>query len=247
MKAAVQHDAPPPSFRDYLRNELAARCARNPQYSLRAFAIYLGVHHSTLSQLLRGKRSTTRAVIEKFGFRLGLSSEAMEQFVHAEAAQPRDTHSEARTQLARDTAEVLEDWRNFAILELTRLDDFQPDSRWIARMLGITVDEVNVALSRLCRLRLLRMDRDGWKDQLGDVVMDIAHFSHAAMRNLLHQVLPVHTSATIAVPAHLVPAAQQRLAAFSHEFLDWLQQQPAKDEIYQFEIRFAPLTRRHPG
>lgn len=244
MKAVVQQDAAAgPLFREYLRQELAARCARNPQYSLRAFAVFLGVHHSTLSQVMRGKRTVTRAIVEKFGFRLGLAAEQMERFLQAEAALPVDA-LEATTQLARDTAEVLEDWRNFAILELTRLDDFQPDSRWIARMLGITVDEVNVALSRLCRLRLLRMDGAKWQDQLGDVVMDAAHFHEAAMRNLLERVLPVQASATVAIPASAVPAAQQRIAAFSKEFLDWVRDQTGKDEVYRFEVRFAPLTQR---
>ncbi|MBL8176412.1 MAG: hypothetical protein JNK48_17180 [Bryobacterales bacterium] len=52
--------------------------------------------------------------------------------------------------------------RNFAILELTRLDDVQSDSRGIARMLGNAVDEANIALSRLCRLGLLRMEGNSW-------------------------------------------------------------------------------------
>ncbi|MBL8176415.1 MAG: TIGR02147 family protein [Bryobacterales bacterium] len=244
MKATVHAGPPPPSFGDYLRQELARRCARNKQYSLRAFATYLGVHHSTLSQILRGKRSITRAIVEKFGFRLGLASEAVEQYIAAEAIRPKHAATEANTLLARDTAELLEDWRNFAILELTRLADFQPDSRWIARMLGIAVDEVNIALSRLCRLGLLRMEGGSWKDQLGDAILDIAHFQQAALRNFLNQVLPVHTGATIAIPSDLVPAAGQRIAAFAAEFLHWLEQQPAKDEVYRFEIRFAPLTRR---
>jgi hypothetical protein len=48
-------------------------------------------------------------------------------------------------------------WYHFAILELTRLQDFQPDSRWIARVLGLNPDEVNIALARLMRLGLLEM------------------------------------------------------------------------------------------
>jgi uncharacterized protein (TIGR02147 family) len=245
VKAVVHQDAATvPPFRNYLRQELARRCARNPQYSLRAFATFLGVHHSTLSQVLRGKRTATRTIVEKFGHRLGLTPEAIAQFLQAEAAAPGDAWLEANTQLARDTAEVLEDWRNFAILELTRLDDFQADSRWIARMLGISVDEVNVALSRLCRLRLLRMEGAKWQDQLGDAVMDMAHFQEAAMHKFLDQLLPVLTTATVAIPASLVPAAQQRIAAFSKQFLEWVQAQAAKEEVYRFEIRFAPLTRR---
>ena len=49
---------------------------------------------------------------------------------------------------------------HFAILELTRLSEFRADSRWIARVLDISVDEVNVALQRLIRLDLLDMAVD---------------------------------------------------------------------------------------
>jgi transcriptional regulator with XRE-family HTH domain len=52
---------------------------------------------------------------------------------------------------------------DFAILALTRAADFQPDSRWLARVLGVCVDDVNVALQRLLRLGLLHMmTRSAW-------------------------------------------------------------------------------------
>ena len=51
------------------------------------------------------------------------------------------------------------------IVRLSRAAAFEPDSRWIARQTGLTVDQVNVALSRLLRLRLLAIGADGkWQD-----------------------------------------------------------------------------------
>lgn len=252
MKAAVRGSGNSISFREHLRAELAARCTRNPQYSLRAFANYLGVHHSTLSQMLRGKRTITREAVEKFGFRLGLSEADVARFADAESSRTKPHgHEQEITALARDTAEVLEDWRNFAILELTRLTGFQADSRWIARMLGITVDEVNIAVSRLCRLRLLEMMPDGtWKDRLGDVMIDAGNFSELAVRNLADQVNHMgphaghHTTATVAIPARLAAAAEKRLEAFRHDLLQWLDAEAEKDEVYTLEIRFVPVTRR---
>lgn len=46
---------------------------------------------------------------------------------------------------------------DLSILALTRTPDFQPDSRWIARTLGVSVDDVNMALQRLLRLGLLEI------------------------------------------------------------------------------------------
>ena len=46
-------------FQSILADEFARRRGANPRYSLRAFAAYLGMEHSTLSQLLRGRRPIT--------------------------------------------------------------------------------------------------------------------------------------------------------------------------------------------
>ena len=46
-------------FQSILADEFARRCQINPRYSLRAFALSIGIEHSTLSQLLRGRRTIT--------------------------------------------------------------------------------------------------------------------------------------------------------------------------------------------
>ena len=46
-------------FQSILAYEFSRRRQVNPRYSLRAFAVSLGMEHSTLSQLLRGRRSIT--------------------------------------------------------------------------------------------------------------------------------------------------------------------------------------------
>jgi len=49
VKSTLTLTTPTPetSFRLYLQSELARRCARNSQYSLRAFALHLDLDHST--------------------------------------------------------------------------------------------------------------------------------------------------------------------------------------------------------
>jgi hypothetical protein len=47
---------------------------------------------------------------------------------------------------------MISDWYHFAILDLTRLDDFQPEPAWVSRKLGLTVSEVKIAVERLLRL-----------------------------------------------------------------------------------------------
>src|SRR3984957_9168996 len=58
-------EVPSGDFRMILQRELLLRCERNPQYSLRSFAKSLQIDPSTLSQILRGKRSITASLLQK--------------------------------------------------------------------------------------------------------------------------------------------------------------------------------------
>jgi transcriptional regulator with XRE-family HTH domain len=120
-----------------LGTELARRRARNPRYSLRAFARALGTHHSTLSQILHRRRRLTARAIEQLGARLGLST------------------SEIREARREENCTT--------VLSLTSDPRFRADSRWIAMMAGIPLDDVNVALHWLLHSRRLVMrSRTTW-------------------------------------------------------------------------------------
>lgn len=262
MKATVTADSvgrPRARFRLVLQEELARRCARNPQYSLRALAAALALDHSTLSQLLRGKRPFTERTIRAIGARLGLSSSEVDGHVEGERAFPStvgDASREVR-QLAQDTAVLIADWYHYAILELTRLSDFQPDTGWIARVLDIAPDDVNVALQRLIRLGLLEMaEPDRWVDRSGDAVANLEEFSQLAVQQLSAQVgrlaaasvhaVPAgyrdHGVVTFAVDSRRLPEAVERIARFRRDLLQWLAEGDDRDDVYQLEITLFPLT-----
>lgn len=114
-----------------LRDELARRRTRNPRYSLRALARDAGLHHGTLSQVMRGRRRLGAAQIHALGRRLGI----------------------ARTKLiACCLAEI-----DAAVRAAVSRPGFRHDSRWIATRTGIPVDDVNAALHRLLRAGALQM------------------------------------------------------------------------------------------
>jgi uncharacterized protein (TIGR02147 family) len=252
----------PQRFRQVLQAELARRCANNPQYSLRAFAKYLGLDHSTLSQMLRGKRRLTTRAIRKFGARLGLDAEATETFIAIEENRVADPNEESVVRevrrLAKDTASLIADWHHYAILELIHVRDFRPDSRWLARVLGITTDEVNVALHRLLRLGLLEMTAPGeWVDRLGDAATSTREFAHAAVDRLSEQVRQLtlqavrsspegryeFSSTTMAVSTSRVPAAIEMISRLRNELLAFLSGGSNRDDVYQLQISFVPITR----
>ena len=124
-------------LRTHIRAELEERRRRNPRYSLRGFALSLGTHHSTLSRIFDQKRRLTPRSIHRFGERLGLS--------------PRQINDAC---LAENCA---------SILRVVGGRRFRADSRWIAMMTGIPIDEVNIALHRLLYERRLTMkSRAAW-------------------------------------------------------------------------------------
>ena len=118
-------------LRALLGAELRRRRERNPRYSLRAFARTLGTHHSTLSRILDGRRRLTPRAVRRLGPRLGLA--------------PPEVAAACGAENAAEVLRVVGDAR------------FRPDSRWIATMTGIPLDDVNVALHHLLRQRRLAM------------------------------------------------------------------------------------------
>lgn len=246
---------PHTSFRLFLQSELAQRCARNPNYSLRAFAMHLDVDHSTLSQWLRGRRTITARSIESIGATLGLSPERIQHYV-SRTSRDEDAAPGA-WYLTPETMSLVADWYHFAILELTQLESFRPDSRWIARVLGIGVDEVNVALQRLIRLDLLDMETmTRWVDKSGEARISIESLGAELLEKQQHQnrqlstsaitELPLsvreHTSITIAVNSSTLPRAFELIARFRQQLVELLQEGPA-DDVYQIECAMFPVTR----
>jgi hypothetical protein len=144
-------------FRQKLEEEFAARREKNPRYSLRAFAAFLETDHSSLAQMLSGKRRVPVRQIRLWAKKLGLSSEEASAYMAAEHVPDGDT-AQRLERLRHWTAEALaivSDRAHWEIVRLSRTPEFRSDSRWIAGQSGLTVDQVNIALSRLLRLRLL--------------------------------------------------------------------------------------------
>ncbi|HVR41421.1 MAG TPA: helix-turn-helix domain-containing protein [Thermoanaerobaculia bacterium] len=125
------------SFRAVLQSEFDRRIARNPRYSLRAFARTIAVDHATISRFLRGRRRLTARAIRRIGTLLRVHD------VEAHCSAENDR----------------------ALLALLARPNFHTNTRWIAMRLGITIDDVNLSLQRLLReRRLLMASRDRWQE-----------------------------------------------------------------------------------
>ena len=105
-------------LRRILQDELERRQGMNARYSLRAFARSVQLEHSTVSQLLHGKRAMTWRSIQTIAGRMR--------------------------------------WNGSAVLRVASEQD-RFNSRQIAHRVGISVDEVNIALTDLCLFGLIEL------------------------------------------------------------------------------------------
>jgi transcriptional regulator with XRE-family HTH domain len=157
-------------FRERLCREFESRRKRNVRYSIRALAAFLRTDHSTLSQILRGARRVPANRIGAWAKKLGIGDEEITFYVAAESVLDPTVH-DRNEQLRHWTAEVESITReaiHVQILELSRGPRFRADCRWIAAQLNVSVDEVNIAFSRLLRLRLIVANGRGkWTDMTG--------------------------------------------------------------------------------
>ena len=121
---------------DFLRRELARRQQRNGRYSLRAFARDVDCDHATLSQWLRGTRPVSDTAEERLYSRLDLSP------------------------LERARARELDD-EDLRVLAAMSSDPTTTQELSVAA--GLPIDRANVALAKLLRLRVVRLEQSKWQ------------------------------------------------------------------------------------
>ena len=251
---------PSADIRGFLQQQLVERCRQNPRYSLRAFAKHLHIEPSALSKILNGKRKITDEMLERLGERLGFGPKEIELFrANIPPKTVEDAYDIEREfrQLTLDTFEMISNWYNYAILQLTATKQFVPSAKWVAKVLGISILEVNSAVDTLTRLKLLEISPTGrWINRSGSVTTTGSPYSAAALRKFQRQLLekaivaletiPIEkrdqTSTTMAIPKRLLPEARERIKKFRRSLAHYLQSHGPADEVYQLVVSLYPLT-----
>lgn len=260
-------------YREILKRELEARCRKNPNYSLRAFASYLSISPSSLTEVLGGKYGLSRANAEKIAARLGYSKSEKEHFcdlVESRHARSRAKKESAQARLVErrrdpfdrvieeDHFRSIADWHHMAILELTYLKDFQNKTSWIAKRLGVTPAVAGLAIQRLKRLGLLR--------EVGGRLEACEEFSVAAgmdipseaVRGFHRQIIGKAEKALAlqsvqsrdfsavmtAIQREKIPEAKKAIKEFRRRFCQNIgEESSGRDSVYCLSIQFFELTK----
>lgn len=239
----------------YLENELETRCRANPRYSLRSFARDLQVDPSNLSKLIAGKHKTRRTTQSKILMKLGLDPQQISSLIHS---------SETLTKINHSDFSLVAEWHYDAILELTRVDGFKADFKWIAKTLEISETMAKIAVDRLIKLGFLEIDQNGkWHDRMGNVTTSLSPEVNAdAQRNrqiaLLERSKEAaqrldkkhrdHSSTTMAIQKSDLPEVVVLIQEFRQKLAQFLERPNVKpDSVYQLQVSFFPLTGVDPN
>ncbi len=262
-------------YRSFLKAYLERAIKDKPGYSLRTFAQELGLTHAAFSQVFKGVRNFSEERALDIADKLGLTGDEKEYFhslVLSEVSRlpnERADHVKRVSQLKNkvkalilpaDSFRVIADWYHVPILMMGDLADLEPGPEWVAKRLGITIEQASHALDRLERLELIEVKPDGkWRQKSNRVVMSsttipredlisqfevFAKMAIAAMREQ-PPTERISLTTTIAFPTANLQKANaiteeyfRKMEALSSEFNN-----NEADEVYHLSTHFFRMTK----
>ena len=246
-------------FRQYLLEELAKRCTKNPKYSLRAFAKTLYIHPATLSHYLRKKRDLPVSQQLDIAMKLGIDSHFIQALIYNYSKTKILTSQVLNfDSLSLDQFSMISDWYHFAILELIQIQNFKENPRWIAKVLGVSVNEIHAAVERLFRLGMIVKNKSGkWilnKTHNSTVSHNITtpalkklqkQFLELALRSLEETPYELRDQSgmTLSINVEDLPEVKNKIKKFRRELCEYLEKKKVRNSVYQLSISFFPLVK----
>lgn len=258
------------NYKSILSSELANRKIINSSYSLRAFARDLKIPSSVLCSVLNGKKGLSPSRAKELALALRLPEEVSDIFVksaganHSRSKKERESFSaqiekiKSKTkkfnEISMEYFRVISDWYHFAILELTYIESFKPDYKWVAKTLGITNQEVSDAVSRLIKLELLTIENGVWIDRFkflvtpDDVPCDSLKKYHAQLMQKgvkavyeqdIHQ--REYGTHVVAIDHAQIPELKQTIRKFRIDFERLASKSESKSSVYCMSVQFFNL------
>lgn len=255
-------------FGELLAEELKLRQTEQTRYSQRRFASDLAIDSGTLSRLISGKQTPSLTSARRILTCLGVhktqvdlvlnrlvEQKSCDALTKIGATRGLKGDDESIHEIDIDTFSIVSDVIHYAILELTYTGDFSPDSREIAKRLGVSQLEVRPAIDRLVRCGLLLVQDGKLVKTNHNITTKNKNISTRALRKHQRQVLqgaiealtrdPIemrsNTSFTMAIDELKLPVARKMIADFTHQLSAFLETGERR-EVYQIGISLYPMT-----
>lgn len=243
------------ALQNKMRESLSLLRSRRPSFSLRAFSKKMGMNHSAVSEILNGKRFVSRKMAERIADRLQWGPEETRSLCQLFPDKKKENSKTQYVELSGDHFHLISDWYYFAILSLCKTENFKASGSWIAKRLGIRVQDAEIALKRLKRLNLLVKDKSGkWvrsalayttSDGVSDGVLRGAQLKtlelaeDSLQRNALEDT--DFTFMTMAVDPKKMKVAKKMIREFQDKLSDYMESE-SRTEVYRLGMQLFPLS-----
>jgi uncharacterized protein (TIGR02147 family) len=263
-------------YRQYLKDDFAARQARNHRYSYRAAAVRLGINSGTLVRILAGKRNISRSLLPTFVKYLGLKSKEETYFgLLVRFNQTKDSRErrelygdlvrhrgERKRNIEPDRYEYFHEWYYCAVRELLRFYPFEGDWKALAEMVApnITPYQAERAVEVLRTLGLVQGEDRGALRVVDSLVTTGDRWSGTAIHRfqiaMMHKALEAIdrfpkeqrdiSTLTVGLSAKGLDRAREVLKRARDEILD-IEESDASERVYQLNMQVFPLTEQYQG
>ncbi|MFK8137834.1 MAG: TIGR02147 family protein [Bdellovibrionales bacterium] len=149
-------------MKDYvelLKEKFQEKVAKNSRYSLRAYASLLELDPSSLDKVMKRQRELPSKYSSSIAKKLKLNQSESEQFkkniLNKERVRKnRSTKTTSWEVIGSSDGEekLIRDWEFYAVLNLVKVDGFEPTVSWVASRLGLTEERVEFVVGILFNL-----------------------------------------------------------------------------------------------
>jgi plasmid maintenance system antidote protein VapI/DNA-binding MarR family transcriptional regulator len=245
------------SFVEILRAEFEKKCDRNKQYSLRSFSRDLEIDASNLSKILSYQKPLGAMLKVRLAKSLGFAESEIETLSKGLFSKTSDVDYESHE---LDAFQIVSQWQHYAILELFKLENFQPTPAQIQKHLGIDKKLAEESLKRLKEVGMIKQNKttkvlELTSDSSSSILSQATSKAH---RNQQQEILegaidalnkvPIEwrsqTSMTMAVDIEKLDEARELIKEFRRKMGRLLGSGKKLNEVYQLSVSLYPLT--HP-
>jgi uncharacterized protein (TIGR02147 family) len=264
------------SYRSFLRSALSERMTQNSKFSLRAFARQLDLSPAILSQVLSGKRNFSQQTSFKVSHRLNLNSEQSDYFcllIQYETEKMPELRANLQERINKikfrytnkaslpvdlelEQFKLISDWYHIPIVEMTELKNFEFCAVNVARKLGISKLDAQVAIERLERLELIeKVEENCYQKTRSDYVFQSKNINFALNkfhRQMLNKAVDSLVgqkrserqivSNTFSIDPKLLPQACDLIEKFRSELVQLFNGSVENTETYHMGLQLFRLT-----
>lgn len=247
-----------------LKSEFDRRRGKNSRYSLRSYARSLGMDSSSLSAILKGKRSFPLSRLESLAKPLTLTPDEMRQFAESVVwARFGGIHSLAFESFEetlhleeKKYFKVLAEWEYAAILVLMQTKEFEGTVKFISEKLELSQDRAGHVWNDLIELGLVIKNSEGkWltrskkfktSEDVNAKALKVSHAEELRKSLMKLESLDVmerdFSSVMIAMPQKNMSKAKKLIRNFRRDFAELLETEDA-DAVYLLALQFYPLSK----